>query len=87
MARSAYRGFSVHKILFLVKNNSVYQGKNKKGINHMSKSILFDNGGRRSGEERRQPAGVNPSTDHRTGKERRNGADRRKTPRYAVNEP
>lgn len=43
---------------------------------------IIDNGGTRSGRERRKPAIINYNPERRTGQERRDGMDRRKDQRY-----
>ena len=43
---------------------------------------IKDNGGTRSGRDRRTPTIVTRNPERRTGKERRDGIDRRKGPKY-----
>jgi len=45
--------------------------------NAMGKNIIRDNGGTRSGTDRRQPKSSYIKLDRRTGKDRRSGNDRR----------
>jgi hypothetical protein len=45
--------------------------------NAMEKNIIRDNGGTRSGKDRRQTNSVYIKLDRRTGKDRRSGNDRR----------
>ena len=47
------------------------------------KKMLNDNGGRRLGDDRRLYTYNGHIPERRSGKERRAGLDRRKTPRYA----
>jgi len=50
----------------------------------MNKLILADNGGRRSGGDRRNYSYTLHIPERRSGKDRRSGRDRRKSPRIKI---